>query len=831
LQLTKECSETTNRFQEAISILNNKPQSRYPTLLKRILIIKAQNCIMGLKKAPSSASNSEASLPFGGVSKTRLCVKNLPQHMTEPDLRQFLHRQIKTSPITITDCRILKSAAGQSRRIAFVGLLTPEQADTAVQQLHRTYCQTSRLQVEFALLPSKNRTVATEENEAEPVSFGSSSADIPAPTTMENSKKSEFVAATTRTTRPFWSNDDDAHIPPSVVENPIHEAPIDDDDGNEEEVVDNESSENPSSAMDFLRSKQVAVQDLDEVPTTTQADVHSADSDPPKGREPTNEMGLDEEEDANENNVGHSNIDLHRLFLRNLPFSISEAEIRQHFESYGTITECHLAVDDQLRSKGFGFLTFATTESADRAKRECDQQDFHGRLLHILPAQPNRNMSSTVDAGTTPGTYKEQREEQRRVQALTNDKGWMSSFVRGDAVLDTLASRLGIHKGEILNVKDGLKSGDAAVRLAIGETTIIEENRQYFRKHGVDMEALVSLHSTDEGSIERSITSLLVKNLPHTTTLEELKQMFVGNVTILLPPSKTIAVIKYPHRNEAKLAFRKLAYRRFKNVPLYLEWAPLAAQVTIPEEEDAITSSLGPAVDPPEETEWTPGPTATLYVKNLNFATTETQLYDFFQQHESQVRAVRIPTQVAARKRGALDAETPAAQSMGYGFVEFASLSAAQAALKQWQGAILDGHALELRPSSATVTSSHSSAARRGASEAEKKLIVRNVPFQASRTELLQLFGSFGTLKKVRLPKKFDGRHRGFAFVEYLTAKDAGHAMQALSKTHLYGRHLVIEWAAKDEEVEDLEFLRAKAEKDITTTTMAPPKGKRIRFE
>jgi multiple RNA-binding domain-containing protein 1 len=343
------------------------------------------------------------------------------------------------------------------------------------------------------------------------------------------------------------------------------------------------------------------------------------------------------------------------------------------------------------------------------------------------------------------------------------------------------------------------------------------------------MEALVSLHSTDESSVERSTISLLVKNLPHTTTLDELKQMFVGNVTILLPPSKTIAVVKYPHRNEAKLAFRKLAYRRFKNVPLYLEWAPLAAQVT--STEDETTPSVVPVVDPPDEAEWTPGPTATVYVKNLNFATTETQLYDFFHQHESQVRAVRIPTQVAARKRGAPETETPVSQSMGYGFVEFASLSAAQAAQKQLQGAILDGHALELRPSSASVTASNTSSPRSGSAGADKKLIVRNVPFQASRTELLQLFGSFGTLKKVRLPKKFDGRHRGFAFVEYLTAKDAGHAMQALSKTHLYGRHLVIEWAAKDEEVEDLEFLRAKAEKDIATKTMAPPKGKKIRFD
>lgn len=45
-------------------------------------------------------------------------------------------------------------------------------------------------------------------------------------------------------------------------------------------------------------------------------------------------------------------------------------------------------------------------------------------------------------------------------------------------------------------------------------------------------------------------------------------------------------------------------------------------------------------------------------------------------------------------------------------------------------------------------------------------------------------------IKSLRLPKKF-GHHRGFAFVEYVTKQEAQNALQALSSTHLYGRHLV----------------------------------------
>lgn len=42
---------------------------------------------------------------------------------------------------------------------------------------------------------------------------------------------------------------------------------------------------------------------------------------------------------------------------------------------------------------------------------------------------------------------------------------------------------------------------------------------------------------------------------------------------------------------------------------------------------------------------------------------------------------------------------------------------------------------------------------------------------QATVKELRELFSSFGQLKRVRLPKKFDGGHRGFAFVDFLTSQ------------------------------------------------------------
>lgn len=56
------------------------------------------------------------------------------------------------------------------------------------------------------------------------------------------------------------------------------------------------------------------------------------------------------------------------------------------------------------------------------------------------------------------------------------------------------------------------------------------------------------------------------------------------------------------------------------------------------------------------------------------------------------------------------------------------------------------------------------------------KILVRNVPFQATKNEISELFRTFGEIKALRLPKKVgfgEERHRGFAFVDFVTESDA----------------------------------------------------------
>ena len=194
----------------------------------------------------------------------------------------------------------------------------------------------------------------------------------------------------------------------------------------------------------------------------------------------------------------------------------------------------------------------------------------------------------------------------------------------------------------------------------------------------------------------------------------------------------------------------------------------------------------------------------TVFVKNLNFNTTETQLEELF-------RSVNLKGKILSAK---IVRKSEDQKSRGYGFVEMDSTEAAQRAIKKLQNHMLDDHALKLSLSQkqASILDQEKQAKkdkllkkRHAQSDLavvdndqlkSNKLMVRNLAFEATAQDVRELFKQFGALKKVRLPKKVNSQsHRGFGFVEFTSPEEAMQAFKQLQNTHLYGRKIVIEWS------------------------------------
>ncbi|GMF42676.1 unnamed protein product [Phytophthora fragariaefolia] len=508
-----------------------------------------------------------------------------------------------------------------------------------------------------------------------------------------------------------------------------------------------------------------------------------------------------------------------RLFLRNLPFTAVEEDLEALCSTYGPVEEVHMPLDETRRRKGYGFVLFRTTVDAQTALTALNGMAFQGRRLHVIFARSKPVKLDPEAALADPNlTYKQRKELERQIQAQKKT-GWNASYIRGDATVGSLAERMGVKRGEIMDKEQG----NMAVRLAIGETMLVKENKDFFAREGVDLNAiegaLVKKPSQQQAKkIERSTTVILIKNLPHTTEEEELAQLFRKHGEIgrfLLPPSKTLAVVEFLEPSEARKAFRSLAYKKYQHVPLYLEWAPVkvfdrpasaSSSAKASSEQKGIkttTAAVVPDVDDDGDT--AVGDTChTICVKNLNFSTKEAALEKIFERC-GKLRKVTVARRKDP-KRGML--------SMGFGFVEFVDAKHTERALQTLQNTVVDGHALNLKLSQKKASAAPKRAVGEVDGEGRKsKIIVRNVAFEATSNEIRELFGAFGQLKRVRMPKKFDGRHRGFAFVEFLTEQEARNAFSALASSHLYGRHLVLEWA---DDADDIDTLRAKATRDLT---------------
>lgn len=135
-----------------------------------------------------------------------------------------------------------------------------------------------------------------------------------------------------------------------------------------------------------------------------------------------------------------------------------------------------------------------------------------------------------------------------------------------------MAERYGLDKSDITNPTK--KNESLAVRLAVGETQIIHETRQFLIDNGVQLDSF----SQALPSTKRSKTVILAKNLPVKTKDQDLRILFekYGKLErIILPPYGHCALIVFEHQQEARQAFKQLSFRKFKdNRPLYLEWAP-----------------------------------------------------------------------------------------------------------------------------------------------------------------------------------------------------------------------------------------------------------------
>jgi RNA recognition motif-containing protein len=98
-----------------------------------------------------------------------------------------------------------------------------------------------------------------------------------------------------------------------------------------------------------------------------------------------------------------------KLYVGNLPFSIDDAALKDHFAQVGAVESATVISDRATgRSKGFGFVEMGTDELAKQAIEKFHQTDFDGRTITVAearPQEPRENRDSRGPRDRRPGGF------------------------------------------------------------------------------------------------------------------------------------------------------------------------------------------------------------------------------------------------------------------------------------------------------------------------------------------------------------------------------------------------------------------------------------------
>ena len=81
-----------------------------------------------------------------------------------------------------------------------------------------------------------------------------------------------------------------------------------------------------------------------------------------------------------------------KLYVGNLSFSSTEADLTQLFEQHGTVESVNVITDRETgRARGFAFVEMAEASAAGDAIRALDGSDLGGRSIKVNEAQDRRD--------------------------------------------------------------------------------------------------------------------------------------------------------------------------------------------------------------------------------------------------------------------------------------------------------------------------------------------------------------------------------------------------------------------------------------------------------
>ena len=87
------------------------------------------------------------------------------------------------------------------------------------------------------------------------------------------------------------------------------------------------------------------------------------------------------------------------IYVSNLSFHTSEADLKDLFSKFGTVTSAKIIMDRETnRSRGFAFVEMPSEEEGNAALSGLNQKEIEGRPLSVSLSREKENRSGGRDS-------------------------------------------------------------------------------------------------------------------------------------------------------------------------------------------------------------------------------------------------------------------------------------------------------------------------------------------------------------------------------------------------------------------------------------------------
>jgi len=260
------------------------------------------------------------------------------------------------------------------------------------------------------------------------------------------------------------------------------------------------------------------------------------------------------------------------LFIKNLPQNIDNKNLYDKFSPFGSILSCKVAVDSAGKSRGFGFVHFASHESAMSAINTLNDQLVDGTKVYVGPFERRQERTG----GKYTNVYV------KNVPKSWNKDKFESIFQKFGTITSVcLPTENDEHKGfGFVNYEkheEALEAVNQGKNIPTGESSPLYVDRfQKKTERKLTLERL-SVNIRRERAEKTKNLNLYVKNLEDDVDDERLKEMFsefgkVNSAVVMRSNgiSRGFGFVCFENEAEAEKALQQMRMKQVGKKPLYV---------------------------------------------------------------------------------------------------------------------------------------------------------------------------------------------------------------------------------------------------------------------